>query len=352
MPWDKDTRLRSRPVLFISGGLVEPLKELSSIVVPDKQGIANRAADEEHFQPEEEVAGPSNPDIVVAGAQEAEKPQPEHSDSSDSDGEVILFKGRQYRNAVHVSTSLYDDPDYRDVSADVGSSGIRLLQESPESRVEQLSNSSCDEVDAGGDETSPGDEETDDVTEAEPMDDAELARRLTLQEELGLGGDELLLCDAGAASDLELPPNRTNNGGWDIDFARLTKTTGAGFPSATALADALDSFVLGETIPLARPRKSKGKKALPDFNTSDLELASKLEALWEADRQRKKEKKLAREALRAQGLLRQSGDGDLRATYATGMTADALRHELKTFLLSKEEQYDTWRAITAPSHKN
>ncbi|SPQ25898.1 dbb7f978-f873-4c6f-9281-4b015e99a38f [Thermothielavioides terrestris] len=105
------------------------------------------------------------------------------------------------------------------------------------------------------------------------VDDETLARLLAKQEELGLGGDDLLL-----------------------------------FTS---------SFAQRETT------------------------KSPLQAAWQRDRERKKIRKLEREALRAGGLLGKNMDSnDLRVKYPSGMKLDDIKAELTSFLLGSVERLD------------
>lgn len=59
-----------------------------------------------------------------------------------------------------------------------------------------------------------------------------------------------------------------------------------------------------------------------------------MQAAWDNDRIKKKERKQEREALRAQGLLgRKNGRADLKQKYKEGMGIHAVRDEIKLFLM-------------------
>ncbi len=70
---------------------------------------------------------------------------------------------------------------------------------------------------------------------------------------------------------------------------------------------------------------------------SDPELEAQLTAAWQKDRLTKKEKKQAREELRAQGLLGKHADPEDPANkYPAGMTLEDIRAEFRAFLISTD----------------
>ncbi|POS76636.1 SQS1 [Diaporthe helianthi] len=191
---------------------------------------------------------------------------------------------------------------------------------------------------------SPADLETGESTTAKDADmtDEALARLLARQEELGLDDDEMMLI-AGSGLGV-LPSSRQKNSGgrrenMAFNTGRPAKAGGRGpVPSAREVADAFDDLDLMDWGRHNPPRKPKSKRGQPTFDISDSELEETLHATWEADRLRKKEKKLQREELRGQGLLGKNIDpNDPRVKYQTGLTLDQIKEEMRTFLCSADE---------------
>ncbi|KAL2114974.1 hypothetical protein VTJ04DRAFT_10637 [Mycothermus thermophilus] len=122
-----------------------------------------------------------------------------------------------------------------------------------------------------------------------------------------------------------------------------TKTNYRQRPSASQVADALDSLDLGDwdQMAAAQSRKRKGKKQPPKFNVDDPEIEAALRIAWQKDRERKKERKLEREALRAEGLLGKNANPDsLSVKYPTGMKLEDMKAELCSFLLGDVDRLE------------
>ncbi|KAK1774323.1 hypothetical protein QBC45DRAFT_425396 [Copromyces sp. CBS 386.78] len=191
-----------------------------------------------------------------------------------------------------------------------------------------------DDMDAmfetGGSNASDDSDENEQLDiDEEDIDDETLARLFAKQEELGMGSNELVLFSEEAAFNVRKVKNKKRTGRTE------------GFPSATAVADAFDGLELTDGwvnpgfIPPGRNRRSKQP---PNFNVSDSEVELVLKTAWQKDRERKKQRKLEREELRAQGLLgKHANPDDLRVKYLTGMTLDDIKTELVAFLLTTEE---------------
>ncbi|KAI1204172.1 uncharacterized protein F4807DRAFT_448648 [Annulohypoxylon truncatum] len=166
-------------------------------------------------------------------------------------------------------------------------------------------------------------------------EDQRIARLLAKQEELGLGGDDVLLFDGEASDDewltpTKAPPRRKRKG--DSKNAKIIQKKGQ-YPSATQMADAFDELDL---MDWHRPSL---KNFPPTFDVSDSELEEAMKISWQKDRLKKAEKKKAREELRSQGLLgKNTNPDDLRIKYLGGMSLDDLANELETFLLGSQEQ--------------
>lgn len=174
--------------------------------------------------------------------------------------------------------------------------------------------------------------DADDRMDVNVIDDETLALLLSKQEELGIGSDELLLYDDGVDASVARAAKR-----YAKETPKKSRSKGKGsFPSATLLADVLDQDPYGgfDVMNFERPslRKKKGRKAL-DFDVSDDELRESLESAWQNDRNKKKERKLEREELRAQGLL---GSKSVNNRYGEGLTIWQIGKEFQTFLGSDE----------------
>ena len=186
-----------------------------------------------------------------------------------------------------------------------------------------------DVVSSDDDDLDDEDDEGADDDLTATMDDETLALLLSKQEELGIASDELLLYDDGVDASVARAAKR-----YEKDTPKKSRRSGH-FPSATLMADVLDEDPYGgfDVMDFERPslRKKKGKK-LP-FDVSDDELRETIEANWENDRSKKKERKQEREELRAQGLL---GSKSVANKYGEGMTIWEIGKAFETFLDSDD----------------
>jgi hypothetical protein len=171
-----------------------------------------------------------------------------------------------------------------------------------------------------------GDDEDEDMDA--DMDDETLARLLAKQEELGMGGDDLLLFSSSFAKT-------------EVTKTQATRSSRAlrGPASATQVADALDNLDIADWSQLTGQSRKRRSKQPPNFNVSDSEIEAALRTAWQRDRERKKSRKLEREALRAEGLLgKHANPDDLRVRYPSGMKLDDIKAELTSFLLGSAER--------------
>lgn len=435
-----DGKLRTRPVVFVNAGIVEPLKELEEDLCandkagdckpngPDENPSAGRAiaenasaqmsdnvvlSQQSHttFQPEEENS-PFFIDITGDKTLSQQQGEPVHipsprSSNSDSDSgeDVVLFKGRKGIRLDEPRPAIADEitiqvhkveVTMQQISLDTAIQPSRRELSSPSPKHWQLrghndedaivadyiANMINDDEDSDGDDReddkvnyhsfvrrdlggSDGefgeaeesgcddsllhDEQSEiddpDVLEAEEsgtsdIDDETLARLLAKQDELGLGDDELVLFSAEGYSGTRssrargLAAGRTNiaNGS-----SKGKKTARNQIPSAGAVADAFDDLDLMDWDRHNPPRKPKSKRGQPDFNVSDSEIEATLQASWQKDRLRKKEKKREREELRAGGLLGKKSDpNDPRVKYPTHINIDQIKEEMRDFLCGTE----------------
>lgn len=178
---------------------------------------------------------------------------------------------------------------------------------------------------------------------ADHLTDEQIARLLAKQEELGMGADELLLLDdaADADADDDLPHPSVRYNPFVLAPQKLkTKDRGAkrprdDFPAATAMANAYDGFDIMDFERPSLKKKPKGRRGKLPFDLSDSELEASLQAAYENDRAKKKERKQQREALRAEGLLgSKNGKPNLKDKYREGMGIGAVKDEIKAFLIS------------------
>jgi hypothetical protein len=209
---------------------------------------------------------------------------------------------------------------------------------------ESSSSSSTDDDEVGDEEDEEEEEEVEDALDEDEespdleaeMDDETLARLLAKQEELGMDSSELLLfsdmhLDEGTGS---LKTSTTRRKG------RQGKPKSGLYPSASAVADAFDDLDLMDWNRASLQNFGKGRRGQPTFDVSDSELEAAMRTTWQKDRERKKQRKLEREELRANGLLGKNvNPDDPRTKYQTGMTLDDIKQELRDFLLGAEPRY-------------
>lgn len=189
-------------------------------------------------------------------------------------------------------------------------------------------------------DSSDSDEEPEDDDD---IDDETLARVLQKQEELGLGSDELLLY----AHDDFFGGFDDARGSSSAGFGRSNKKRQARargnrnptFPSASAMADALDmdpygAFDIMDTErPSLRPKK-KGRRGQMPPELDDFDLNEQMQMTWEVDRNKKRLKKAEREELRKQGLLGRKGkSADLKVKYKGGLEMEDVVEEMREFML-------------------
>lgn len=210
--------------------------------------------------------------------------------------------------------------------------------------------------------SSEGDDDSDGDSEAEGDDNGEdlkLARLLQRQEELGIADDDLDGLDGSLDDIMELdgtfsPMGRRGKGkrgrdrkraGSDSAVPEITPDPWTGeFPSASGMADAYDGFDVMEwdRPSLSTPRsKRKGKGKMPQLNLSDSDLEAVIQSSWQKDREKKKARKLEREARRAQGLLgkKTQKTGKRNANEkGTEMSIEVLNDTIRNFLMSGHQR--------------
>lgn len=208
-----------------------------------------------------------------------------------------------------------------------------------EREQQMLSSSDSEDED---DEEDDEDEEDDDDDDDEEFDDETIARILQKQEELGLGGDEVMLYAGDDFFDGSGPAKDYSYGA----YSRPNKKKGRGrgnkeptFPSASAMVAALEMDPYGgfDIMDTERPSlkpKKKGRRGQPPPELDDSDLNEQLQSAWANDRAKKRLKKAEREELRQQGLLGRKGKSpNLKVKYQGGIDMEDIVEELREFLL-------------------
>ncbi|TGZ80203.1 hypothetical protein EX30DRAFT_372449 [Ascodesmis nigricans] len=210
------------------------------------------------------------------------------------------------------------------------------------------------------DEDNGEEDEEEDEDDFEGMDsdaDLKLAQLLQRQEELAFMGVEDGMSEMEAEimefdddffpmSGSGKKSKKQRKKGKTTTWADITPNRRTGnFPSATALAEAFDEFDvmdrdrLSIMLPQRPNRKNKGKIAA--LNLSDSELESQLTNAWEADRQKKKARKIQRQEMRERGELgkkfQATGKPQLSAKYKEGMTLNEVFDEIREFMMRDHE---------------
>ncbi|MCJ1314282.1 hypothetical protein MMC25_007962 [Agyrium rufum] len=177
-------------------------------------------------------------------------------------------------------------------------------------------------------------EELDLGTMASDMNDEELARLLSKQEELGFGSDSLMLFDGHISDGDRYPPIPASS---SKTHKQRPAPTSRHNQSSTSPLDQYDNF---DIIDFSRPSlhmKPKEQQAAFFMEVSDPEIGPKLRSQWVADRMKKKQRKMAREEVRSQGLLNKHGKTDFKAKYKEGMSITEVKIEIRAFLSSGKE---------------
>ena len=247
------------------------------------------------------------------------------------------------------NTQIGFDDDDSDEQGDVthpglGSHSFNILRDLGGTDSDAIPSQPSSEGDSENDmgDNSEDEEEEEEEEEDEKYqlqaEDERLARLIATQEELGFGGNDVMLFDGADADDgwiaaTSLPRRKTKRG---AKRSRMFQG-GSQFPNATKMADAFDELDL---MDMQGSRLQRSKKGPISFGLSDSELEDALNVAIKKDRLRKAEKKKAREELRSQGLLGKNvSPHDLRVKYQGGMSLDDLANEFEVFMLSTREQY-------------
>ena len=167
----------------------------------------------------------------------------------------------------------------------------------------------------------------------EKMTDEEIARALQKQEQLGMGGDDVMLFDGhdegNFGREAEFVASSSFSPGSRLRSGRKYRRSAEEFPSASLFADVLDQDPYGgfDVMDFDRPSlkpKKKGRKGDFPFDIpDDPELADKMQATWAKDR----EKKAARKA--------QKLEARLAAGAAVPSNPDDVKGAIRAFLVDE-----------------
>ncbi|KAL8740528.1 MAG: hypothetical protein Q9190_006789, partial [Brigantiaea leucoxantha] len=180
-------------------------------------------------------------------------------------------------------------------------------------------------------------------TKRRHLPDHEIARLLSVQEELGLGSSELLLFDENDDDEEEQSSGDLEEEDIDLDlsWAHKFQPLRALDPLASSGFSDLEEDLYGSFDVLDRARPSLRKKPkrgseMNDLELSDAELRLSLQKSWQKDRLKKKLRKQEREERHAQGLLskRQKGKPNVIAKHREAMSMDQVKDEIMGFLSS------------------
>ncbi|KAI1857408.1 uncharacterized protein JN550_013226 [Neoarthrinium moseri] len=240
-----------------------------------------------------------------------------------------------------------EDGDESDNHPGLGSHAFHLLRD--------IGGTDSDAVPEDSSEDESGEEKSDEGEDEEPesaeaqrrrmeLEDERMARLLAKQQELGFGGDDLMLYDDVGEDDDQgewqiaprATPRRKKKGA--SKKAKIVQKKGQ-YPSATAMAEAFDDLDLMDWHRAALDTFNQAAKRASTFTHDDSDLEEAMNLSFQKDRLKKAEKKKQREALRAQGLLGKNvNPNDLRVKYPVGMSKDDMAFELEQFLVGTVEQ--------------
>ncbi|OAA73765.1 D111/G-patch domain protein [Cordyceps fumosorosea ARSEF 2679] len=368
--WSQATKLRLMPISFISAGMSEPLKaqqytetdEYQSDTTPiinapkveieadQHQNEVSRCsvASGQEATPSSEAAEPENNFLYYDTGRGSPVPNQTRSElstpqtqkqaiidteKSDSEGEIILFKGRlntkndaidmeAIRTEIHVvEQQIERNPDKLTAKNRRGRRGGR------QAKAKRA------------------------VIDAADEDDGMLADYIANMRE----NDEF--CGLLQTAAVTIETDDQSEGSEDSsDDENDAAESPAEAIIATQLKQHTPSWTSGESgmeytdfdtmdweRPSLRQKKGKGAKQNLDLRFADLdpETERRLQAAWHSDRLRKAERKKEREQLRALNLIGKKGGSsdteDLRIKYPKGMSLQQIADELQKFLMSIDD---------------
>ncbi|TQV98323.1 hypothetical protein V2A60_007927 [Cordyceps javanica] len=386
--WNQATKLRLMTVPFISAGISEPLKAGQHNETDERQSNTNTpnhhnkssTEPEAEAEAEAEVANEScrPPNVIIghdrAGSGKAshtgEATEPEdgifyydtgrsssikhhgkgkitmahtsmeasfEQEKSDSDGEIILFKGRL--NATH---NFKDTIDMGNIRTEIHA----VEKEIEEKPHEVIAKQKTTRGRRGG-RQAKAKRAAAGITDEEH--DGMLADYIENMRENGeMYG---LLQPTVAAEEVEDQSSSTNSSG-DNNSDKLPVAAALAMQSNKQTPDWFskegdtqytDLDLMDHERPSIRRKMGKGAKQKLDLRFADIdsETERRLQATWQSDRLRKAERKREREQLHVLNLIgKKAKDAeDMRFKYPKGMSLEQVADEIKCFLMSVEDRY-------------
>ncbi|ATY64818.1 D111 G-patch domain [Cordyceps militaris] len=377
--WSQATKLRSMPISFISAGIGEPLK-VHEQNEPDEDR-ADTAAPNPNRTPNttEETNGPqsakthnegatSRDTVPTSGAteldgsifyydtgrgspkshQEEGKGVTPHTprevepdaEKSDSEGDIILFKGR--RNVFHKNK---DNIDMDNIRTEIKA----VEQEMKETTREKTAKKKNMRGRRGGRQAKAKRAAIDSAIDSadEEDDDGMLADYIANMRDTG-EIDEVLQTSAA----LKEPEDQSENSSNSSDernaeelsveailAAQLDQRT-SNWASGESGIDYNDFDLMDRDRSSIRRKSGKGAGQKLDLRFADIdsETEGRLQAAWQSDRLRKADRKKEREQLRVLNLIGKKAEksdvDDMSIKYPQGMSLEQVADELKRFLLS------------------
>jgi hypothetical protein len=297
------------------------------------------------WRPDQSQEGEPEVDVMNGWDSDMLRDLDDISTSSDLEAPVVRILKKRFRAAgllqylILYEDRLPDDARWVPASYLKTPTERKLIQDFENDLLSrpQPSDSESDSEFAYHEEGEQSDEESDD----DELDDETIARVLQKQEELGLGSEEMLLY----AHDEYFRGSSLGVSSFDRPSKRRQHRTdgGSSFPSAAAMADALDmdpygAFDIMDTErPSLRPVK-KGRRGHLPPELDDSDLNDQIQAAWGADRAKKRLKKAEREELRKQGLLGRNGKAaDLSVKYKDGVDMMGVVEDIRDFMSSDKQ---------------
>lgn len=384
--WSQDTKLRSMPISFISAGISEPLKAPEGTEDDEKQANsatpshlsrieseARRIMPEESTHVSESEALPqpteadnerdnlfyydTSRDPTSTGKENARAPAINiympgeimtESDKTDSEGEVILFKGR---NATREKSDTIDMENIRTeiyaVEREIEEPNTKKEDKPPPETTDKRRNRrgrrSGKQVKAKRNVTNISDEEDDGMLADYIENMRENGEMLELlgAADISEGSED----ESGGTINSDAESNAEELSVEEFLAMQPSKQT-SDWISRESTMEYTDFDPMDWENPSLRRKKGKGTKQKLDLRFADIDSDTerRLQATWRSDRLRKAERKKEREQLRALNLIGKKTDKsdteDMRVKYPKGMSLEQVADELKRFLLSSDERYE------------
>lgn len=399
--WNDHTRLRGKPILFISAGQTRPL-ECEAVSGPSETVSVDNGSQEESVNTrDKEIAALSHSRLAQTSnddtfCQETKATTPERAPSADSNSsdEVILFRGRNARTGKH---SIASTSKRRDVSLPVPDRGITPVDgltssisipfaaniaAFPEGRTEKRRRSRRSGVDEDiladyienmrdygefdfiqqqSHQNSRNLGASDDAISFGSLSSGQISEHLSDSEEEKTGHAESAEKLSHVLREHE---NKLGGSSIAVDEKKLVEMISAQTLDSFATPDVdghsseaedeernhlFAGLATYEEIdfgsvdwrPSSRRRSKKGQIAQAvstGFSNVDSDLEMQMQMAWKNDRTRKKERKIQREELRALGMLRKDAKPDtMTAKYPLGMTIEEVAKEVEAFIRGEDE---------------